>query len=289
MWYIRFSLLELQDISRQHLDTFEFWMRRLVDNRLSEIYGIKYQDAIDVNGQNVINNGIKRSMQSLLQSEPTRYPRWVDALTLDFLIDILCGNLYVSVFHPIFKHEFQHGAPQLRSSLEKLKGIRNRLSHLNPISARHAEIAICYSNDIIDIIKNYYKQNGMQQKYNVPSIVRYSSSTGLTKDRNHSEAAWYGWNVNEIQEFLPGESIIIEIEVDASFTPDEYEIEWNIWNGRDMSALRNHNKIAITFFKGDVNENFSLNVRLIQKKEWHRHGKFDDQLEIKLRVLQPPD
>ena len=287
MWYTKFSLLELKDISRQHLDTFEFWLRRLVDNKLTEKYGSDYQNATDENGQKVINNGIKSRTQSLLQSEPTRYLSWVDALTLEFLIGILCGNLYASIFHPIFKQEFPHGAQQLKNFLEKLKVVRNRVSHLNPISTRHTETAICYSNDIIDIIKDYYRQNSMQQKYNVPSIVRYSSSTGLTKDRSHSEAAWYGWIVHEIQEFRPGDSIIIEIEVDASFTPDEYDFDWNLGNGRDLSAHKNQPRLVLTFTDRDVNENFNVFVRLTQKKDWHRHGEFDDHLEIKMRVLPP--
>ena len=59
---------------------------------------------------------------------------------------------------------------EAKTFLTRIIPIRNKLSHSNPISIREAERAICYSNDFVEGVKEYMKQEGKQNEYNVPKI-----------------------------------------------------------------------------------------------------------------------
>jgi hypothetical protein len=61
---------------------------------------------------------------------------------------------------------------------------RNRLYHSNPISLHEAEQVVCYSNDIIESLKQHYGAIGMQSEYNVPTNLKFSDSFGNLCFRN---------------------------------------------------------------------------------------------------------
>ena len=95
------------------------------------------------------------------------------------IIYLLCTDkFYQLMFKDILIHSYPQGNNEAREFLGRLIPIRNKLSHSNPITIREAEKAICYSNDFIDGVKEYYKKEGKDRMYNVPTIIRIIDSLG---------------------------------------------------------------------------------------------------------------
>ena len=93
------------------------------------------------------------------------------------IIYLLCTDkFYQLMFKDILIHSYPQGNNEAREFLGRLIPIRNKLSHSNPITIREAEKAICYSNDFIDGVKEYYKKEGKDRMYNVPTIIRIIDS-----------------------------------------------------------------------------------------------------------------
>lgn len=87
-------------------------------------------------------------------------------------------DLFKDHFHNAFSKAFPDGHAEARTFLNRLLVPRNNLAHANAISIRQAEQIICYSNDVIDSLKNYYREIGMHQTYNVPTILKVIDSFG---------------------------------------------------------------------------------------------------------------
>jgi hypothetical protein len=282
MWLNKFTHDGLKEIARSHLESLEMWLRRIADERMTQTFGTTYETTI--------TNRIRRRVDGLRSREPTRFPRWVDATTFDQIGDIISGQHYDRVFKPLFHAEYPHGNTQLKVVLGVLTKIRNRTAHSNPLSARDVEKAICYSNDLIDLLKSHYKQISMNNQYNVPTIIRYRDSVGNEIHRQNGISRWYGWEVRPGLLFYPGESLSIEITVDSSFEKSEYIIQWTVSNGKDVSEQNDSPILHITFDDGkDVSQSLEITARIIQKKSWHKHSSaFDDALHIIVKVLPPP-
>ena len=65
--------------------------------------------------------------------------------------------MYTLYFKNVFE-PFYSGIESLRLSFEKLISIRNKISHSNTLSQRELEQGVCYSNDLIEVFKDYYKK-----------------------------------------------------------------------------------------------------------------------------------
>ena len=63
-------------------------------------------------------------------------------------------------------------------SLERLKGIRNNLSHANALSIKDVEYTLWFSAELIESFKTNYTIKGKQMEYNVPQIIRVTDSFG---------------------------------------------------------------------------------------------------------------
>src|ERR1035437_1804110 len=179
MWFNKLTETEIRDIIKNHIETLEYWFRRLINDELTNAYGANYHTFQDSNSNYIINKKIRDETNIRISSNAGRFPRWIDATTFDHLIDIICNpSIYETIFKKIFHRKYTFGSPQVRSILEILLDIRNRIYHLNPISIRQAEQSICYSNDNIDCIKEYYLQTKQFMSFNAPSTIKYSDSFG---------------------------------------------------------------------------------------------------------------
>jgi hypothetical protein len=151
---------------------------------------------------------------------------------------------------------------------------------------RQAEQAICYSNDIIDSIKEFYINESKKMEFNAPLIIKYSDSIGNVFFRERFNESVSGSSlILRDTKLRCGDKFRAEIEIDASFSKEEYTIEW--YSKREMKEIQNMTSIEFEFKEEDVGELFGINVKVISNKKWHRHSSYDDELYIIFTVLPP--
>jgi hypothetical protein len=244
-------------------------------------------------GKKVIKAEIYKDVVLRKDKEPQRYLRLVDALLLEDCIKIVTNpQHYANHFKEVLKYAFPNcGNAVPRLFLERLIEPRNRLAHVHPITIRQAEQVICYCNDVIDSIKQYYKEKGISQMYNVPSFVRFRDSLGHTVDseffgqlNNGARQLFY---LTEEDTYLrPGDRLTIELDVDPSFPPDSFIFKWVI--GTRGGSEHRSNRIEIILEETDVQEAMWIQCILVSNKKWHRFGGvYDDVITISYKVLPP--
>ena len=290
--YYKFTDSEIRSICKERLESLEYWLRRIIDEILNPIYG-DYLSYVDQHGNKLIKNEITKSLKLRKDAEPHRYPRLIDTVLLDDAIDIICNpNLYKKHFCEILKYSYPDGRDEIRTFMKKLIPARNSLSHANPISIRQAEQVICYSNDIIDAIKNYYTLKNMDNEYNVPLILKVVDSFGNVFHRsqmNNVHDGGIGKNFMTEPEFYlrVGDVLTLEIEVDPSFSVDEYSIKWASAKGFSNS-VGNEKKVIIHITEKQVAQSFDVQCRITSNKDWHRmHLGADDFMILHYKVLPP--
>lgn len=277
---------ELRNVSKNYIETLEFWLRRIIDTKLSEVYGNNYWEYCDQDIY-LIKKEIREKATDRFNKYPERFSRWIDATLIEHLIDIICKEkLYKEFFKGYFEYNFPLGREQLRLNLTRLSEIRNRLYHSNPISIRQAEQAICYTNDMIESIKEFYLNTNQQMEFNSPSIISISFSNG-TKIYKDSMTQASNGSIYRIRntKFRCGDRLKMEIEVDSTFDEKDYIIFW------DFNSIENieidKKSIEIQFLEQHVAELFKISVKIISNKNWHRYRNYDDSLSISLTVLPP--
>ena len=167
------------DFARRYVESAEEWLRKLIHYQLSKTNGEEYLSKGNWK-RDLIEQIIRKKTKNSAQLD-----REIDATTFDQAIDILChpncwGTEFKVPLHPVYPF----GREEARFFLSQLKDIRNEVSHLRNCSMRQLEKAICYSNDLIDAIKAFFKDINMQRVYNVPMIVRYVDSIGNESNLN---------------------------------------------------------------------------------------------------------
>lgn len=278
---------KLRSICKEKIEALEYWLRRLIDDALKEAYGdyLNYQDD---KGNKPIRGEISKKIKERQQSDPKRYPRAIDAILLDDAISIVCNpNLY-KIFDPAFQQAFPDGHKVLRTYLERLIVPRNNLSHANPISIRQAEQVICYAHDIIDSLKAYYLDKGMQNIYNVPQILKVTDSFGsvfyFNKKYETRSGIFFIDETKNYEKWLrPNDTLSLEIEVDPSFDITDYDIVWK--HRADNSSLKMGNKIVIPISNKHVGESFTITAKIISKLDWHKYSSYDHRLMISYKVV----
>jgi hypothetical protein len=272
-----------EELARRYTDNAEAWLRRIVHHRLSEAYG---PDFLRENGP--VKKPIRDYVVSQRESNPGKFLRDVDATTFDQLIDIATNpNLFKPHFQWPLEQAYPLGHEEARNFLLILRDIRNDVSHGRGCSARCLEQAICYSNDLIDALKNYFREIGVQRTYDVPSIIRFSDSRGNTSHLENVpenvNSRFIDWRRGEHGDLHPGDTLVAEIEVDPSFPESEYDITWGVFaheNGSGpIARVQIQNK--------HVGEQFELRFRIVSKRDWHRFVGCDDGLGVLYRVLPP--
>jgi hypothetical protein len=285
---------ELRDHCKRTIETLELWLRRLIDDALSASYGANYIDAIKPSGDRVIRNQVGKALKERTAKEPSRFPRVIDAALLDEQIDLICHpELYKSHFKSALGSAFPLGCEEARTFLGRLVKPRNALYHANPVSLLDAHRVLCYSLDVIDALKTYYAKDNLSQQYNVPLIVRVSDSLGHVtnmsgSNRHPQGSAMLDFSLDGASHLRCGDTISIEVEVDPTFNPAEYEIRWIIGNAIRPRLPTVGTKFTLHLTEEYVSTRFCVVCRVTSNKAWHKLGSFDDQIDIAYRVLPPP-
>ena len=285
---------ELREHCRAAIESLEYWLRRLIDDVLTETYGNDYLTAKNEKGGYLIRKTIRENVEKRQSGEPGRFSRPIDAAMLNEAIDIVCHpNLYKTHFKAAFDSAFPDGREEARTFLYRLVQPRHNLAHANPISVRQAEQIVCYSHDVIDSLKSFYIQENMAQQYNVPMIVRITDSLGHVVHANQIKRNRTGAGIVNYQDdpdsiLYPGARLSIEVEVDPSFTADEYEISWTHCNQDPVCRDCRHPKYVLDLEKKHVKNDFAIYCEVTSNKDWHRLGHRDDHVAIIYKVLPPP-
>ena len=280
---------EKRSICKKEIENLENWLRRLVHESLSKEYGNNYLEYKDKSNNYLIKTEIRQRVKGLINKESTRFPRDIDAFFLPDLIYIICKKgLYNKFFKEPFLKTFPDGLNEARTFLRRLEYPRNALYHANPISDRHAEQVICYCHDIIDSLKEYYFKMGTEREYNVPRIIKVTDSLGNTIHLNEIEDLSGSWFLkrNHTNYLRPGDKLGIDVEIDPSFDPSSYTIEWYI-NRKIINKFTNKTKISFEIEVKHVGEFFSVYCMIISNKIWHKLTGHDDIIRINYKVLPP--
>ncbi|WP_145681116.1 hypothetical protein [Azospirillum brasilense] len=281
---------EVRGVCRENIESLEHWLRRLIDEVLLSAYGdyLNYQDA---NGNRIIKTKLVQDIMNRRAREPERYPRPVDAILLDDAIDIICKpDLYNNHFRKALDIAFPNGCQEARTFLQRIAAPRNNLAHANPISIRHAEQIICYTHDVIDSLKAYYEAIGMREEYNAPLILKVTDSFGASYVRQqcgvvHDGGITLSFYDNPQNSLRPGDNLTIEVEVDPSFSPDDYAISW-----ASTKTIPNCNRpvLHLKIENKHVGQRFDIQCRITAKRDWHRMAMgADDFLIMYYKVLPP--
>lgn len=290
-----YSADEIRIFCKNTIESLEYWLRRLVDETLTSSYGANYINAKDASGRNIINNKIKKEIMDRMSQEPERYARPIDATVLESLVKILCNpKLFKEHFQEALKNSFPLGKEEVFNCLKEIISVRNCLYHANHISIRQAEKTICYSHDVIDSLKIYYQEKGQGDMYNVPRITKVSDSNSNCAYENQIRRNSTGRGLCDFRKtskgFLyPGDKITIEVEIDPSFSTDEYTLKWIYADMTEEHKSLGNNKIELNIREKDVKENFAVYCLVISKKNWHRCGDCDDSVTIIYKILPPSD
>lgn len=284
MPFLKLTEPELRDIAKRHIETLEFWLRRVADECLTRAGGSNYWEAEPP----IVRQNIRERVTARMNQAPTgRFSRWVDATLLEHLIELLNNDqLYREHFKPYFTELFpansSFGREHLKFILDKCAVIRNTLYHANPVAVRQVEQSVCYTNDIIDSIKAHYLQENQYMDFNAPSIITYSDSYGKLvhlKQLNDNIIRY-----NRERKFRVGDRIKMRLEIDSSFRPDSYDIKWT----KEMSEIiGTGNELEVEFDESWIGELRTVIAILTSNKSWHRQGNWDDQLGVNFTILPP--
>ena len=283
-------LLEIEVVRtacRKRIEACELWMRRIIHDKLFPEHGADYVQSAKMNDSYIFKSAIREHAETRIRSQPNRYPRAIDSLLLDQLTAVICReDIYSQYFKECFALGFPLGANQLRGTLSRLVPIRNALSHANPLSSRDAERALCYSSDIIEALEQYYASLDMQAEFNAPLFTRFADSMGnvryLTETKQHLDFTTH-------QSLRCGESIRFEVDVDSHYSPDQYFILWQVCNLAQASDndRGSGESFTIALEPRHVSAQFSVQISVTSRNDWHRHGSFDAILFLLYKVLPP--
>lgn len=284
--YYEYTQEELRAYCRTSIETFEIWARRFIHETMSKKYGPDYLYAKLSSGDFIVGKDVRKQVEKMLKKDPTRFLRKIDTLFVENLVDVLCNDkLYREDFMEALLINYPQGKEEVRTFLTRIAKIRNYLSHANPISIRQAEQVICYSHDFIDGLKQYYKDRGEEQVWNVPKVIKVKDSSGNVFD-NIAETMRVGASVKVPHMLRCGEKYTVEIEIDSSFQPEEYTIEWGMGR-RNTMEFDNKLKFAVILEPQDVGQTTIISCTVTQKKEWHKFGDHDSRVNVHLTVLPP--
>nr|DAT79109.1 MAG TPA: Swt1-like HEPN [Caudoviricetes sp.] len=283
---------ELRDLCRHHIDTFEKWSRRIIDEKFKESYGLDYFNYKISPEQPLIKSEIKKRIEQRVRDNPGRFPRKIDAILLEDVEYFLCrDDLYNSQFKNILE-PFYSGILEVRKIFDRLIPIRNKLSHGNMISVHEAEQCICYTGDFINVYKQYYINVGKEKDYNVPVFLRIKDNLGNDIIRENSQEIWevhfYGRTAPKIQ-LRSGDSYKLWVEVDSSFDSSFYEISWIV--KQDYSTVIKKgtgNVIEFTLNNKNVSYAPEIFIYLVTKRDWHRFHGDDDVISLRYEKILPP-
>lgn len=284
-----YSEEEVRSICRSSIESFEKWARVIIDMKLKEQYGQNYFNAT-INDEYIIKKEIRDKANDMLRNHPDRFNKEIDTLFLEEIIYLLCKDkLYKNSFKSFLDIMYPDGRSEVRTFLERLIPIRNKLSHSNPLSIREAEQCICYSNDFIQGIKEYFKMIGEDRVYNVPNAIKLIDSLGNTYNLNNEksfESIYVNNNSsNDLYKFKIGDRYSAWLQLDPSFDKSEYIFRWNV-EGK-WTLLSTESRIDLEITEDLINIHQAIYCTIKSTKSWHKYGTYDQQFAIVFQVLPP--
>ena len=284
--YHEYTQEQLRAYSRTYIETLETWARQLIHEKMTEKYGDNYIFQQLSDGNFLVNKDVRTHVSRMLSSEPDRFKRPIDTLFFEHIIYFLSNEQwYKELFREPLSYAYPQGSKEVREFLGRLTPIRNPLSHSTSITMHDVERAICYSHDFIDGLKKYYATKGKEKVYNVPKIIKVSDSLGNVFD-NIVEKDRLGMHITVPQTFNCGDKYSVELEIDSSFSPDEYTIKWNMARHTAIE-LGNSPKLTLCFEPKDVSETAYISCTIEQNKEWHKYGDHDSKVTLSVKILPP--
>lgn len=287
--FYSFSEEELRSLCRVNIEAFEKWARTIIDSELTKNLGENYFDMELAPGVPVVKKSIRDKTAQMMRSNPQRFHRKIDTLFLDEIIYLLCKNdLYKRFFKDFLDLIYPDGNSEARTYLNRLVPIRNCLSHSNPISVRDAERCICYTNDFIDGVKQYFYDKGEERVFNTPNAIKLNDSLGnefqLNKDTMFESIVINRAGTTQLHQFNLGERYSAWLTLDPSFTPDQYTIDWHIECGRHLGS---DSRLDIEIAEDMIRERCPIYCTIKSTKAWHRYRGYDQQFAIVFQVLPP--
>ena len=286
-----FSEEEIRSLCRVNIEAFEKWARTIIDSELTKNLGVNYFDLELAPNVPVVKKSIRDKTAQMMRSNPQRFHRKIDTLFLDEIIYLLCRNdLYKRFFKDFLDLIYPDGNAEARTYLNRLVPIRNCLSHSNPISIRDAERCICYTNDFIDGVKQYFYDKGEERVFNTPNAIKLNDSLGnefqLNKDTMFESICINRTGTTQLHQFHLGERYSAWLTLDPSFTPEQYTIEWHIECGRHLG---NDSRLHIEIAEDMIRERCPIYCTIKSTKSWHRYRGYDQQFAIVFQVLPPEE
>ena len=286
-----FSEEEIRSLCRVNIEAFEKWARTIIDSELTKNLGVNYFDLELASNVPVVKKSIRDKTAQMMRSNPQRFHRKIDTLFLDEIIYLLCRNdLYKRFFKDFLDLIYPDGNAEARTYLNRLVPIRNCLSHSNPISIRDAERCICYTNDFIDGVKQYFYDKGEERVFNTPNAIKLNDSLGnefqLNKDTMFESICINRTGTTQLHQFHLGERYSAWLTLDPSFTPEQYTIEWHIECGRHLG---NDSRLDIEIAEDMIRERCPIYCTIKSTKSWHRYRGYDQQFAIVFQVLPPEE
>jgi hypothetical protein len=279
----------LRSICREKVESLEFWLRRIVEDLLRPQYN-DYFAYSDVHGKRLMRKELAESIVRRHELNPERYPRIIDAALLDDVVAIVCNpQLYDQHFRAAFHYAFPQGRETARVYFKRIVAHRNNLSHANAISSRAVEQIVCYSNDITDGLKEYYRSRGMHEEYDVPLFLSFRDSFGNEVYRPTTVGGpslfSHAFTNNLRFALRPGDTRVVDAEVDQAYPASDYKLNWGNSNGPML--LDAGRRYCLTINLEHVGLSFAVWCQLITNRPWHKTGNIDDHLHIKYKVLPP--
>jgi hypothetical protein len=288
--YYKYTEDELRAICRTHLESFEKWARLIVHMILTDKLGDDYIHSTGADGNYKMRKELVKKVDEMMANEPLRFPKPVDALFLDDIIYILCKNdFYKDYFSVFLQKMYPEGVNELRTFLERLIPIRNKLSHTNPFSVRDAEQCVCYSNDFIECVKEFFVMTNQDKDFNIPTIIKVTDSWGneyIIKEGRAGE----GLDIidpitGKKKIFHHNDRFSLDLTIDPSFEDDSYSLNWTAQNG--LEVLNDGKKINVTITDELIGDEVVLWCTLVTKNTWHRYLHYDQQLIVHFKALPP--
>lgn len=282
---------QLRSLCRVNIEAFEKWARTIIHSELTKQLGENYFDIELSPGIPVVKKSIRDKTAAMIRAQPQRFSKKIDTLFLEEIIYLLCRNdLYKNYFKNFLDLVYPDGNSEARTYLKRLIPIRNSLSHSNPISVRDAEQCICYTNDFIDGIKQYYHNKGEERLFNAPNAIRLNDSLGnefsLNKDESFELIVLNKAGTDQLYQFCIGEKYSAWLTLDPSFNPEQYIFEWHIESGR---RLGNGSRLEFEITEDMVRERCAIYCTIKSNKSWHRYRGYDQQFAIVFQVLPPEE
>ena len=82
-----------------------------------------------------------------------------------------------------------------------------------------------------------------------------------------------------------GDTLSVEVEVDPSFSPDDYHVDWVYKNQVPEHTGPLGNRITVDILECHVGFEFAIYCMVTSNQSWHRCGDVDDCVSLIYKVL----